>query len=114
MTYAVRIRLYPGSPRDPEREPEADTDPDAREGAPGCERADDLEDVGQVLRELCAAYHGPAVELLGLSDMALGAYLLMMREHLSKTRVLQYQQSYSIKMGRRVDWWYARVDVHRL
>lgn len=130
MTYAVRIRLYKGSAQAaiPGQEPEADTDPDARDGAPGSERAPDLEDVGQVLRELAQAFHGPGAELIaagqtfdglglqiiGLSDMALGPYLTLMREHIGKTHALTYQQSYRVRgVGPFDDPWFARVDVHR-
>lgn len=113
MTYAVRVRLYQGDIRGPEIEPQADTDPDLKDGAPGSERAAGLEDVGQVLRELAEAMH-PGAALLGLSDMANGAYLTSMREHIGKTRVLTYQQSYSVKTDNRVDWWFARVDVQLL
>lgn len=113
MTYAVRVRLYCGDIRGPELEPKADTDPDLKDGAPGSERAEGLEDVGQVLRDLCEAMH-PGAQLLGLSDMANGAYLASMREHIGKTRALTYQQSYSVKAGHRVDWWFSRVDVHLL
>lgn len=113
MTYAVRVRLYNADLRGPVVEPEADTDPDLRDGAPGSERAEGLEDVGTVLRELCAAMH-PGAQLLGLSDRALGAYLAVMREHISKTSALSYNQSYSIKTGACVDWWHACVDVHRV
>jgi hypothetical protein len=113
MTYAVRVRLYNARLTGPATEPLADTDPDLRDGAPGCEIAETLEGVGQVLRDLCAAFYGPAVQLLGLSDMALGAYLAAMREHISKASALSYNQSYIVKSGGVVDWWYACVDVHR-
>lgn len=114
MTYAVRVRLYNGPAQGPAIEPAADTDPDVRDGAPGSERAAALEDVGQVLRELAAAFHGPETRLLGLSDMALGAYLTMMREHIGKANALSYQQSYCFKGAIGADWWHARVDVHAI
>lgn len=113
MTYALRVRLYHADIRGPAVEPVADTDPDVRDGEPGSERAETLEDVGEVLRDLCLAMH-PDVELLGLSDRALGAYLAAMREHISKAGALSYNQSYSVKRGHAVDWWYASVDVHRI
>lgn len=113
MTYALRIRLYFADIRGPDTEPEADTDPDVPEGAPGSERAEELEDVGEVLRELAYAYHEGA-GLLGLSDRANGAYLLVMRDHIGKANALTYQQAYMVKVGHVVHTWHARVDVHRI
>lgn len=112
MTYAVRVRLYNAAANGPLSPVVADTDPDLRDGAPGSERAEGLEDVGQVLRDVCAFAH-PGAQLLGLSDRALGAYLAVMREHISKTSALSYNQSYCIKNGASADWWHACVDVHR-
>ncbi len=114
MTYAIRIRLYFADIKGPDVEPEADTDPDVRDGAPGSERAEELEGVGEILRELAQAFHADAEQLLGLSDMANGAYLRVMRDHIGKANALTYQQAYSVKVGHAVHWWHARVDVHRL
>jgi hypothetical protein len=108
MAYSIRVRLRRGGVL------EADTDPDAPEGAPGAERVPLLQDVQPAVRELCQSL-APEAALLGMSDDAAKAYASMIAERAMYGRPFTYHQGFSLLWDgadmRRAEVWDAQVDI---
>lgn len=109
MPYAIRVRLYRGDTL------EADTDPDTAPQAPGAEVVQDLESVQRAMVDLCRAFHGEGVRLLGFGRNAQHAYLSMMRSRAGLDRPFNYRQGYSVLVDtpqvRSATCWVAQVDI---
>lgn len=109
MPYAIRVRLYRGDTL------EADTDPELEPGEPGSEVAKDLEAVQGAMVELCTAFHGPDVTLLGFSPIAMTTYLAGLRSRASNSGSMLYRQGYIVLLDtpqlRSATSWLAQVDI---
>lgn len=109
MPYAIRVRLYCGPTL------EADTDPELPLGEPGSEVVADIEAMQRAMVELCEAFHGPDVKLLGFSPLAMGAYSAGIRSRARSDHTLTYRQGYIVLLDtpqlRSATSWMAQVDM---
>lgn len=109
MPYAIRVRLYHGDVL------EADTDPELPDDAPGAEVVQDLKASQRALVELCEAFHGPNVQLLGFGPDALDAYGARLKSLALMRSRFNYSQGYTVLVDtpemRSATMWRAQVDI---
>lgn len=117
MPYAVRVRLYSSSEMDPATL-EADTDPDLDDDATGSEVVPDLAAAQAALVELCGAFHGPEVRLLGFGPIPMDSRLAWLQELRRGGETLDSSYGYIVLLAtpqlRIATWWRAQVDIRLL